>query len=218
MLLHYLSKERQLIEGKSVVELGAGTGLVGIACHKFGAKKMFITDLPDVCELIDVNIELNGVKSLSPISSDGTDKDSLIEAVPIGWSDPAPPLPPQLLHSGSNDTDGGSGGVINEKDETNCDGCIDIDTIVLSDVVYDPELYLPLVSTLSSLAPFVSTIQDPHSLLDKKPSSRKAVEIVLAHRHRNPMDHQFWAALTCAGFSVEKVCFEIYHLHMKSCR
>ena len=35
-MCNYLSKNAHLIKGKNVLELGAGTGLVGIMAHKLG--------------------------------------------------------------------------------------------------------------------------------------------------------------------------------------
>lgn len=50
------------------------------------------------------------------------------------------------------------------------------DVIVLSDVVYDPEGYVPLVTSLDALA-------------------RPETTILMAHRSRNPMEHQFFTLL-----------------------
>lgn len=50
------------------------------------------------------------------------------------------------------------------------------EVIVLSDVVYDPDGYVPLVTSLDALA-------------------RPETTILMAHRSRNPMEHQFFALL-----------------------
>ena len=62
--------------------------------------------------------------------------------------------------------------------------------IVMSDVVYDPELYVPLVATLAALVP---------------PAPLYTPTVVLAFRHRNPEDYRFWAVLEAAGFVAEPV-------------
>ena len=46
------------LKGKSVVELGAGTGVTGIMAAHYGAKTV-ITDMPCLMNLIDYNIEKN---------------------------------------------------------------------------------------------------------------------------------------------------------------
>ena len=49
------------VAGEAVLELGAGTGLVGLAARKlFGAKKLLLTDLPPLCPLLEANLRLNG--------------------------------------------------------------------------------------------------------------------------------------------------------------
>jgi hypothetical protein len=57
--------------------------------------------------------------------------------------------------------------------------------IVLSDVVYDPEGYEPLISSLKNLA------------IDRK------TQIFMAHRSRNPMEHLFFSQLECI-FEIEQ--------------
>lgn len=48
VLLGYLNKHREesaaLFEGKVVLELGAGTGIVGLACHLFRVGTLILTD------------------------------------------------------------------------------------------------------------------------------------------------------------------------------
>uniref|UniRef100_K3WDD1 Uncharacterized protein n=1 Tax=Globisporangium ultimum (strain ATCC 200006 / CBS 805.95 / DAOM BR144) TaxID=431595 RepID=K3WDD1_GLOUD len=59
------------------------------------------------------------------------------------------------------------------------------DVLVLSDVVYDPEGYVPLVTSLDALA-------------------TPATVILMAHRSRNPMEHQFFELLA-TKFSSKRI-------------
>ena len=45
--------------GKTVVELGAGTGLVGIVASAIGAKKVYVTDLAYCLDNARENVALN---------------------------------------------------------------------------------------------------------------------------------------------------------------
>jgi predicted nicotinamide N-methyase len=47
------------IRGKSVLELGAGCGLVGIAACVLGAERVILTDLPYTMELMRTNVAKN---------------------------------------------------------------------------------------------------------------------------------------------------------------
>lgn len=58
-LCKYLIDSPALVEGKAVLELGAGTGLVGLVCCFMGARKVFITDLPEALPLCSENLDLN---------------------------------------------------------------------------------------------------------------------------------------------------------------
>jgi hypothetical protein len=59
--------------------------------------------------------------------------------------------------------------------------------VIASDVVYDPAGFEPLLATIQSL------------LLPEGPSALVwADRVVLAHRHRNPEDHQFFALVSAA--------------------
>lgn len=60
------------------------------------------------------------------------------------------------------------------------------DVVVLSDVVYDPESYAPLVSSLETFARTPDTV------------------VLMAHRSRNPKEHQFFEMLG-RSFSFELV-------------
>jgi predicted nicotinamide N-methyase len=60
------------------------------------------------------------------------------------------------------------------------------DVLVLSDVVYDPEGYAPLVASLQALAASPETL------------------VLMAHRSRNPMEQKFFELLS-RSFSCEQI-------------
>ncbi|XP_062605453.1 protein N-lysine methyltransferase METTL21D-like [Saccostrea cucullata] len=51
-------KNGELLQGKKILELGAGTGCVGLIAAHLGAE-VTITDLPEFVPLIEMNIEKN---------------------------------------------------------------------------------------------------------------------------------------------------------------
>ena len=62
MLAHYLQtvKARNtFIQDKNVIELGAGTGIVGLVTALCGAKEIILTDLPELVPLMERNIRAN---------------------------------------------------------------------------------------------------------------------------------------------------------------
>jgi hypothetical protein len=59
--------------------------------------------------------------------------------------------------------------------------------VIASDVVYDPAGFQPLLTTIQSLL----LAQGPAPLV-------WADRVILAHRHRNPEDHQFFALVSSA--------------------
>ncbi|GBG25315.1 Protein-lysine N-methyltransferase EFM3 [Hondaea fermentalgiana] len=126
-----------LVSGRRVLELGAGTGAVGIGCALLGASHVSVTDLEEVVSQMEANIVINKLENA--------------RALPLAWG------PSQ----GAKELDSlGS-----------------IDTVLLSDVVYDPELYGLLLWTLGELS-----------------ARYPAIDLVWGHRHRNPADHEFFAA------------------------
>eukprot|EP00741_Cyanophora_paradoxa_P000903 tig00000448_g871.t1 len=61
VLSRWMHENGELVRGKRVLELGAGTGLAGIAAVLCGASEAVITDLEPVVPLIEENIALNGI-------------------------------------------------------------------------------------------------------------------------------------------------------------
>ncbi|KAF1810249.1 hypothetical protein P152DRAFT_484052 [Eremomyces bilateralis CBS 781.70] len=87
VLAEYILDHKQLVEGCSILELGAGGGLTGLAvatgCPTSGP--LYITDQAVMLPIMQKNIELNGL--------------SLVTAVEYNWGAPAPApslLPPHL--------------------------------------------------------------------------------------------------------------------------
>ena len=61
-LLRYLAAHVDVVAGRCVVEVGAGTGIVGLAAARLGAGVTVITDMEHVCPLIRQNVALSGVE------------------------------------------------------------------------------------------------------------------------------------------------------------
>jgi len=63
-LCKFLVSNPQLVQGRQVLELGAGTGLAGIVAHHLGASKVILTD-GDLHAL--QNLRFNATKNTSPV-------------------------------------------------------------------------------------------------------------------------------------------------------
>lgn len=56
----YLNKNPEVaeeyVQHKNVLELGSGTGILGLAACAFNPKTMYLTDLPEYLKLIELNL------------------------------------------------------------------------------------------------------------------------------------------------------------------
>ncbi|CAN6478841.1 unnamed protein product [Victoria cruziana] len=73
VLAHYLPSVP--LAGKSVVELGAGTGLPGLTAAKLGSSRVILTDLPELLPGLRRNVEANDLV------------DGCVDVRPLRWGD-----------------------------------------------------------------------------------------------------------------------------------
>ncbi|KAG8700289.1 hypothetical protein FRC08_004784 [Ceratobasidium sp. 394] len=100
VLSRYLARRRSLA-GQRVVELGSGTGLVGIVAGLLGAQEVVITDQEQLMGIMGANVKLNGLQDRvrasvlnwgEELSSDLPDAVSLVLAADCVYAEPAFPL------------------------------------------------------------------------------------------------------------------------------
>ncbi|KAJ8661660.1 hypothetical protein O0I10_002467 [Lichtheimia ornata] len=74
---------------KRWVELGSGVGLIGIMLAKLGIENVVITDIPELVETMERNVEANGlrVKSLSGWKKNDAQEDRSVVVEPLLWND-----------------------------------------------------------------------------------------------------------------------------------
>lgn len=78
VLAKYLETIRNQIKDKNILELGSGTGAVGLSAAAIGAKVVVLSDQDELVEFLNHNIELN--TEIIP-------KDSDVVALPLKWGD-----------------------------------------------------------------------------------------------------------------------------------
>ena len=59
VLCNFLCDHPEYVAGKRVIELGSGSGAVGLVCAALGAASVTLTDVPDALSLIARNVESN---------------------------------------------------------------------------------------------------------------------------------------------------------------
>ena len=78
VLAKYLEQHRHEVRGRAVLELGAGTGAVGLSAGVLGAARVVLTDQEDLVEFLEHNIDLN---------TEVTQPGSEVTAMPLHWGD-----------------------------------------------------------------------------------------------------------------------------------
>jgi len=127
LLALYLEKLPEKVRSKSILELGAGTGFVGIACSILGASDVVITDLDYTIALMNENIALNhnnnAMDDDRSESETGNYSFSKIKCQVCNWFDP-----PDIAEFGLSSTHP--------------------ELIMVADCVWVEELVDPLMNTL----------------------------------------------------------------------
>jgi len=88
VLADYLFAHRQVVQGKTVLELGSGTGACGLVAAAVGAVSVCLTDLPYLIPLLEENIRLNSFLLWT----------SSVRATALTWG---APLPSCMLTAGA---------------------------------------------------------------------------------------------------------------------
>ncbi|KAJ3117030.1 hypothetical protein HK100_000906 [Physocladia obscura] len=167
---------RHMVAGKSAIDLGSGTGIVGIAIARLGAQTTVLTDIahPTVLSLLEKNVRQN-VVSTKPFvdtnsgdASDAAEKKTTISDITntrvcaLEWSSPAV-IPAEI------------------------EALKPFDFVVGADVVYSMESVVKLVDTIDALT-------------DRK------TDVWIGHEHRDPSvsDH-FLTLMKEKGFKSRNV-------------
>jgi len=64
VLLAKFLESSQVVQGKEVLELGCGTGVVGLSCGLLNAKKVLLTDLNYTLDNVRENVKLNHLEEI----------------------------------------------------------------------------------------------------------------------------------------------------------
>ena len=135
VLAKYLEHHPRLVQGKTVLELGSGTGLAGISASLLGCELVLCTDLPYALESLLSNPQLHDV---------GTK----VKALALDWTDPA--TYPEPFISPSEDS---------SRFENRWD------VILAADVVWLDHLVRPLTSTLVALSSHTTLLMLSYQVL-----------------------------------------------------
>lgn len=128
-LIRYLEQHRRLVESRTVLELGAGTGAVGLAAASMGAAHVVLSDADSTATLdgangweersrlasLADNVSLNGIEDVVSVAALRWGDENHVEALRRRW--------PQGFA-----------------------------TVVASDCLYSPRMYDALYATISTLA------------------------------------------------------------------
>jgi Lysine methyltransferase len=190
VLVEYLRNNRHsIVEGKRIVELGSGTGILGIGLCSLRPESVVITDLAEVVPLMQSNIELNSLLVCDPILKDAI-TNSRVTACECTWGKD---IPQELL---------------------SCDVIVASD-VVYDPAGYEPlvKTLSALLNRSNSNAVSSTSSEDcagacecSISVDDDDQSTRTYPVCILAHRHRHPENHRFFELLRAQeGIVVELI-------------
>lgn len=126
---------------ESVLELGAGPGLPGLMLARIGAaRSVCLTDaVPATIDNLEHNIAANDLRSAAAPAAAATD----VSVAYLDWRDPVETIAARLPPSSRDDA--------SSADAAASSGGRRFDLVLAADVVYEPTLAEPLLSTLVRL-------------------------------------------------------------------
>ena len=187
VLSKYLeANSESLLKGKAILEIGSGTGVVGMVCAKLGAKSVLFTDQKCAMPLLNKNLFENYYKHYA-LKADQESKDSEEE------KETRPLLLSHVLQWGSH-----------KHMEALCRflskhfgkyECM-VDLVIMSDCIYCTELHQALVDTLQSVVAFIA----------KHNRNKKLPQILMSTEVRKEKEEQcFYRLMADLHWKYEKV-------------
>jgi len=126
IISHYLEKNPLIIQGNTVLELGAGGGLPSLISGILGAKKVVATDYPDVDLIQNLQFNIDNCPLLKK------EEEKIVAEGYLWGADPAPLL--EYLPEDVSPKDSGSKG---------------FDVLILADLLFNHSEHQKLLSTIS---------------------------------------------------------------------
>ncbi|KAL6058859.1 Methyltransferase-like protein 21B [Balamuthia mandrillaris] len=177
------SQQEHKWEGKRVLEVGAGCGLVGIALALQGAN-VVMTDLEEVLPNLQRNLQANKL-----LHQDTLQAEPQVRIGCLRWGNP---LDVDAICANTSQTQRDTKEKSQEAEDKG------FDYVVASDVIWLDHLVEPLVQTLVMVA--------------KKGSPQRPTEIILAQETRSlRVERKFFEQMEGEGFSLHPVAWDELH-------
>jgi predicted RNA methylase len=160
-VLQYIISQPHLVAGREVLELGAGTGIVGMVCHKLGASRVWLTDHDE--------------RSLTHMKQDVVRNEVQAKVLKIDWFEP----------------DSGFSGLLTSGwgtySTSSSDNSVAGLSLVAGDVLYKHALIEPFFATVAKVmnsSPSSSSTGD-----DSSDISHDVIKLYLCHVPRAGVTH-----------------------------